>query len=80
MSQLGHYETIRTNGNVHWELSSRANPCENDIIDNVQNNKKVIKIEYRIVSNTLVDSYKLQGHILLYKIKLSPNVTTGVHP
>ena len=33
MSQLGHYETIRTDGNVHWERSSRANPREIVIID-----------------------------------------------
>ena len=33
MSQLGHYETIRTYGNVHWKHSSRANPREIVIID-----------------------------------------------
>ena len=33
MSQLGHYEIIRTDGNVHWECSSRANPREIVIID-----------------------------------------------
>ena len=45
MSQLGHYETIRTNGNVHWERSLRANPREIVIIDKDKNKKKVIKIE-----------------------------------
>ena len=35
MSQLGHYETIRTDGNVPWEHSSRANPHGIVIIDNV---------------------------------------------
>ena len=35
MSQLGHYETIRTDGNVHWERSSQVNPCEIAIIDKV---------------------------------------------
>jgi hypothetical protein len=44
MSQLGHYEIIRTHGNVHLERSSRAYSPEDDFIDNVQNNKKVIKI------------------------------------
>ena len=34
MSLLGHYETICTNENVHWERSSRANPHEIVIIDN----------------------------------------------
>ena len=33
MSQLSHYETIRTDGNMHWERSSRANPREIIIID-----------------------------------------------
>ena len=33
MSQLGHYETIRSDGNVHWEHNSRANPHEIVIID-----------------------------------------------
>ena len=35
MSQLGHYETIRTLGKVHWERSSWAKSRENDFIDNV---------------------------------------------
>ena len=35
MSQLGHYETIRIRGNMHWERSSRAKSHENDFIDNV---------------------------------------------
>jgi hypothetical protein len=43
MSQLGHYETIRTFGNVHWEHSSRAKSREYDLIDSVWNNKMVIK-------------------------------------
>ena len=45
MSQLGHYETIRTDGNVHWERSSRVNPREIAIIDKVYNKRKVIKIK-----------------------------------
>ena len=28
MSQKDHYETIRTNGNVHWERGSRVNTRE----------------------------------------------------
>jgi hypothetical protein len=28
MSQLGHYETIRTLGNVHWERTPRAKSRE----------------------------------------------------
>jgi hypothetical protein len=28
MSQLGHYESIRTHGNVHWERDSRVNTRE----------------------------------------------------
>ena len=35
MSQLGHYETIGTYGNVHWERSSQVNPHEIAIIDKV---------------------------------------------
>jgi hypothetical protein len=35
MSQLGHYDTIRTLGKVHWERSSQAKSRENDFIDNV---------------------------------------------
>ncbi len=35
MSQLGHYETIRTDRNVHWERSSRVNPREIAIINKV---------------------------------------------
>jgi hypothetical protein len=80
MSQLGHYETIHTHGNVHLESSSRADSPENDFIDNVQNNKKVIKIEIHILSNTLVDSFKLQGHILLHKLELRLDLTTGESP
>jgi hypothetical protein len=39
-----------------------------------------MKIEYHIVSYTLVDSYrKLQGETLLHKTKFGPDVTTGVH-
>ena len=34
-SQLGHNETIRTNGNVHWERSLRVNFREIAIIDKV---------------------------------------------
>ena len=45
MSKLGHYETIRTYGNVHWKHSSRANPHKIVIIDKDKNKKKVIKIE-----------------------------------
>jgi len=67
-------------GKVHWERSSRAKSCENDFIDNVYNNKKVIKIEKHIVSNILVDSYKLQGHILLHKLELRLDTTTGENP
>ena len=33
MIQFGHYKTICTDGNVHWERSSRANPREIVIID-----------------------------------------------
>ena len=33
MSQLGRFETIRTDGNMHWERSSRAKPREIVIID-----------------------------------------------
>ena len=32
MSQLGHYETIRTFGNAHWERTPRAKSRENDVI------------------------------------------------
>ena len=35
MSQLGHYEIIHTDGNVHWERSSQVNPREIAIIDKV---------------------------------------------
>ena len=35
MSQLGHYETIHTDRNVHWERSSRVNPREIAIINKV---------------------------------------------
>jgi hypothetical protein len=66
-------------GKVHWERSSRAKSRENDFIDNVYN-KKVIKIEKHIVSNILVDSYKLQGHILLHKLELRLDMTTGENP
>jgi hypothetical protein len=65
-------------GKVHWERSSRAKSRENDFIDNVYN--KVIKIEKHIVSNILVDSYKLQGHILLHKLELRLDMTTGENP
>jgi hypothetical protein len=33
MSQLGHYETIRTFGNVHWEHSTRVKSHENNSIN-----------------------------------------------
>ena len=35
MSQLGHYETIYTDRNVHWERSSQVNPREIAIINKV---------------------------------------------
>jgi hypothetical protein len=75
MSQLGHYETIRTSRNVHWERASQAKSRENQFIYNVENNLKIMKREKQIVLEMSGDSNMIHGHILLCKppLRFNPN-------
>jgi hypothetical protein len=58
MSQLGHYETICTFGNVHWERSTRAKSRENDFIDMALEQQEGTRA-HKIIAQTRTDCLTL---------------------